>query len=166
MIKIIAAMDKNRLIGIRGGALPWGRGLKDDLERFKILTTETGRIAMGSRTHIDDIKRPLPNRVNYVLTRQQREDFKAGVIVVHDFETLIPLFQDEDVFVIGGAEIYALALPHASELYLTRVEGEFQGDVYFPDFDESEWSLERTQRYEKSDRNTHAFTTQDWVRRK
>jgi dihydrofolate reductase len=166
MIKIIAAMDENRLIGIRGGAMPWGRGLKDDLKRFKELTTGHA-ILMGRKTFMDDIKRALPNRTNIILTRDP--NFRAEGCIVTNM--LPPVWElepsdPEHMFVIGGAEIYALALPHASELYLTRVHGKFEGDVYFPDLDEAEWTLQRSQLYEKSDRNTHAFTTQDWVWRK
>jgi dihydrofolate reductase len=169
MIKMIVAMDDNRVIGIRGGAMPWGRGLKDDLQYFKSVT-EGNVIVMGRKTFTDDLKRrPLKNRVNMVLTRNDSSGLGkegSGVVAIYDFRAVLLLAEDTDVWVIGGAEVYALAMPHAREMHITRVHGSFPGDVLFPEYDESEWFTATALRYGVSERNTHAFTIERWIRRK
>lgn len=133
-VTIIAALSRNRVIG-RGNRLPWH--ISDDLKRFKKLTLGHA-VIMGRRTY-ESIGRPLPGRDNVVVTRSP--DFSApGCRVVHTFEAALAAVSGAgEVFVIGGAQIYASALPLADRLQLTEVDAEIDGDAYFPDFDRSSW---------------------------
>jgi dihydrofolate reductase len=132
---LVAAVASNNVIG-NGNALPWR--IPEDLARFKKLTL--GHTLVMGRKTFDSIGRPLPGRTTVVITR--RDDFAVpGVLVAHGREEAIALAEGSPVFVVGGAEIYRLFLPIASKLILTRVEGVFEGDTYFPPFDPREWRL-------------------------
>lgn len=133
-ITIVAAMDRERLIG-DGDRLPWR--LPADLRRFKAITMGKP-IVMGRRTH-ESIGRPLPGRRNIVLSR--REGYRApGCEVFPDLDAaLAGCDRGDEVMIIGGAEIYALALPRATRMYLTLLDGRFSGDTWFPEYDGSEW---------------------------
>src|SRR6185436_13379778 len=135
-VSLIAAMAENRVIG-RDGGLPWR--LPDDLRRFKELTVDH-TIIMGRKT-FDEIKRPLDNRRNVVITRNP--DFRPhGVTVVPSFKEALALGATEDeVFVIGGGEIFAKALPFADRIYLTLVHAQVEGDTVFPHFEAGAWTL-------------------------
>lgn len=133
-ITIIAAVARNRAIG-RGNALPWH--LAGDLKRFKALTLGHP-VVMGRKTFAS-IGRPLPGRENIVVTRS-RSLAPAGCRVVHSLEEALAAAADAaEVFVIGGGEIYALALPLAHRLQLTEVDVEIEADAYFPAFDRGAW---------------------------
>ena len=133
-ITIIAAMDRNRLIG-DGDRLPWR--LPADLRRFKALTMGKP-IVMGRRTH-ESIGRALPGRRNIVLSRDP--DYRApGCDVAASLEEALEMCADaEELMIIGGAELYARALPRADRLHLTLLHATFSGDAWFPDYDEREW---------------------------
>ena len=133
-ITIIAAMDRNRLIG-DGDRLPWR--LPADLRRFKSLTMGKP-IVMGRRTH-ESIGRALPGRRNIVLSRDP--GYRApGCEVVSSLEDALELARDaEELMIVGGAELYAQALPRAERLYLTLLDASFSGDAWFPEFDEHAW---------------------------
>ena len=130
-LTLIAAMDRNRAIG-KGGRLPWH--LPDDLRRFKALTL--GHTVLMGRKTFESIGRPLPGRRNVVLTRNP--NFQAeGVEVV---PTLQAGLAGREIMVIGGGEVYALALPLARRMWLTLVDTEItEADTFFPEFDPSEW---------------------------
>ncbi|MHC5112975.1 MAG: dihydrofolate reductase [Planctomycetota bacterium] len=135
-ICIIAAMSENRVIG-RDGGIPWH--LPEDLKRFKRLTTGHA-VIMGRRTY-ESIGRPLPNRRCIVLTRRDGYD-ASGAEVVRSFDEALDLAAEEEmVYVAGGSEVYAMALPFADRLELTFVDGEVEGDTYFPEVDLSQWRL-------------------------
>lgn len=134
ILSIIAAIARNGVIG-RGNALPWH--LPADLRHFKTVTM--GRpVIMGRRTH-ESIGRPLPGRLNIVVSRNP--DFRAeGCTVVASLaDALQAASGAAEVFVVGGAQLYAEALPRADRLYLTRVEAEVEGDTWFPAFDAGAW---------------------------
>ncbi|MCZ6771065.1 MAG: dihydrofolate reductase [Proteobacteria bacterium] len=133
-LSLVVAMDRNRLIG-RGGGLPWR--LPADLKRFKSITMGKP-IIMGRRTH-ESIGRALPGRRNIVLTRN--EQFAAeGCEVFHSLpEVLAALHDVLEVMVVGGAALYVEALPLCARLYLTEVDTDTTGDVYFPEFQCSAW---------------------------
>ena len=132
---LIAAVAENNVIG-NGNALPWR--IPEDLAHFKTLTLGHAMI-MGRKTY-ESIGKPLPGRTTVVLTR--RAGFSPeGVVIARDRDEAIEVAPGHDVFVVGGAEIYALFLPIASRIYLTRVHASFPGDTTFPDFDRAEWSL-------------------------
>ncbi|MES3007902.1 MAG: type 3 dihydrofolate reductase [Pseudomonadota bacterium] len=139
-LALIWAMSRNRVIG-RNNALPWH--LSEDLRYFKRVTLGKP-IIMGRKTW-ESIGRPLPGRTNIVITRDQSFQ-AAGVRVVHSLDAALSLAEHigviegaDEVVVIGGAEIYALALPKAQRLYLTEVHAEVDGDARFPEFDLSQW---------------------------
>jgi dihydrofolate reductase len=135
-ISIIVAMDRNRLIGKENG-MPWH--LRDDLKRFKNLTS--GHTVIMGRKTFESIGKPLPNRRNIVIT--SRQDFQpTGVEVVHSIEdALKQADKNHENFVIGGADIYEQFLPISNKLYLTFVEGQFDGDTWFPAFSSKQWEL-------------------------
>lgn len=139
-LSMIVAAAQNRVIG-RENALPWY--LPNDLKYFK-QTTLGKPIIMGRKTY-ESIGKPLPGRTNIVITRQ--EDYQPeGVKVVHSVEEARDLAENvclidgqTEAMIMGGAEIYTLALPHADRLYLTEVHADVEGDAYFPEYDKSEW---------------------------
>ncbi|WP_439515309.1 type 3 dihydrofolate reductase [Oceanibaculum nanhaiense] len=136
----IAALARNRVIG-QGNGLPWR--LPGDLKFFKA-TTLGKPVVMGRKT-FQSIGRPLPGRPNIVVTRDP--GFTAeGVHVVRDIDTALDLAATlaretgaEEVMVIGGAEIYAQALPRLDRLYLTEIDAEIAGDAYFPEIEPRAW---------------------------
>lgn len=130
MISIIAALGKNRALGL-GNELLWP--IPDDLKRFKELTTGHA-IIMGSKTY-ESIGKPLPNRTNIIITRNEEYD-APGAIITHSLEEAIEKAGDGEVFIIGGAQIYTLALPFADKLYLTLINDEKEADAFFPDYSE------------------------------
>ena len=138
LISIVAALDESGLIG-SGGRLPWR--LRGDLRRFRRLTMGKP-VLMGRRT-FESIGRPLDGRTNIVLSRQPGYE-APGCRTAASFDAALAAARGaEEVMVIGGAGVYARALPRAHRLHLTRVQGRFEGDVYFPSWDESEWKEER-----------------------
>lgn len=137
LISIVAALDEGGLIG-SGGRLPWR--LRGDLRRFRRLTMGKP-VLMGRRT-FESIGRPLEGRLNIVLSRRPGYE-AAGARSAASLEAALATVAGvEELMVIGGAGVYALALPRAQRLYLTRVRGRFEGEVYFPPWDESEWQEE------------------------
>ena len=137
-LTLIAAMDSRRLIG-RGGQLPWK--IPGDLKRFRTLTTGHP-IIMGRKTW-ESLGRALPGRTNIVLTRQEGYSLPEGVFLAQTAEEALRLAHAapgaEQIFVIGGGEIYALFLARASRLEFTQVSGEFEGDAFFPPWDSSQY---------------------------
>jgi dihydrofolate reductase len=133
-VSIIAALARNRAIG-RGNDMPWR--LPEDLKRFRRLTM--GHAVIMGRKTFESIGSALPGRSNIVITRS-RDWNPPGCVVVHSLDSgLARVGNPEDAFVIGGAQIYTLALPLAGRLYLTEIEREFEGDAFFPEFDRSRW---------------------------
>jgi len=134
MINIIAAMDEKRGIG-KDSKIPWH--ISEDLKRFKRLTTGH-TIMMGRKTYDSLPQKPLPSRINMVITRNP--DFKAdGVSVNNSFEEALAVAKENEqseIFIIGGAQIFqqAIDMGIVDRLYLTKVEGEFGADTFFPDY--------------------------------
>jgi len=133
-VVIIAAVASNGVIGHRN-RMPWR--LPEDLRRFRQLTLGHA-VIMGRRT-FESIGKPLAGRNNIVVTRSP-DWTRAGSHAAHSLAAaLAAVHEREDAFVIGGAQIYALALPIASRLYITEIERDFEGDAFFPEFDRSRW---------------------------
>lgn len=154
-IALIAAVAQNRVIG-RDNTLPWR--LRDDLRRFKALTLGLP-VVMGRKTW-DSLGRPLPGRRNIVITRQVGLKLE-GAEVVHSLdEALAACGEVERVFIIGGAQLYAEALPRADELWLTEVKADVDGDTVFPEWrDQGFTELRRESRLADA-AHDHDF---DWV---
>ena len=136
-LSILAAVARNGVIG-RDNALPWH--LPGDLKRFKALTLGHP-VVMGRKTFESILAangKPLPGRENIVVTRA-RDYAAAGCRVVHSLEAALACADGAEAFVIGGAEIYVLALPLAERLYLTEIDADFEGDARFPRYDRGDW---------------------------
>ncbi|MDP0560991.1 MAG: dihydrofolate reductase [Candidatus Endonucleobacter sp. (ex Gigantidas childressi)] len=139
-VAMIAAVAENNTIGMNN-KMPWH--LPGDLKYFKAVTMGKP-IIMGRKT-FESLGRPLPGRVNIVISRDESY-WHAGIHVVHGLSDALSLAVDiattdgvDELIVIGGAEIYRQALPQAERLYLTRVYHSFEGDTFFPDFNDSQW---------------------------
>jgi len=134
-LSIIAAMDKNQLIGNQGD-MPWR--LPADLQHFKKITMGSP-IIMGRKT-FESLARPLPGRTNVILTKN-RNYSAEGCLIVHSEAEILKKFlnKEKEAFIIGGAEIYHLFLPYSNMLYLTMIDHEFSGDTYFPDINWENW---------------------------
>ncbi|HEY6545295.1 MAG TPA: dihydrofolate reductase [Dokdonella sp.] len=149
-IRLVAALDRNLAIG-RDGAMPWH--LPDDLKRFKALTLGKP-VLMGRKTALA-IGRALPGRRNLVLTRGLHAPF-AGQQVVRSIDEAITLAGDEDLAVIGGGQVYALALPRSNVMQLTWIDATVEGaDAWFPRFNPHEWT--EVARTEHAADARHAF---------
>ncbi len=152
-LSIIVAMARNHTIGINN-ALPWR--IPEDLKHFKALTMGH-HIIMGRKT-FDSIGRPLPGRTTVVVTRNRELKVAAwpqpqgnvpptACIVTHSLsEAIEACSSDPEIFIVGGAELYAQALPLAETLYITEIQQDFDGDAHFPEFDKTIW-LEAGRKY-------------------
>ncbi len=135
-LSMIAAMDRNRLIGNRN-QLPWH--LPADFAHFKALTM--GKPVLMGRKTFESIGRPLPGRRNIVLTRNADLHLE-GVEILNSLSGLETHFDDSvELMVIGGSRLYRQLLPVAERLYLTEVDGEFDGDAWFPEYDPADWRV-------------------------
>ncbi|MBL6959275.1 MAG: dihydrofolate reductase [Rhodospirillales bacterium] len=136
-VSLIVAVAENGVIGTAGD-LPWR--LPEDLKRFKALTMGKP-IVMGRKTY-DSIGRPLPGRTNIVITRDSTLTIDGAVVVasLQDALAVGAAENPAEIMVIGGGEIYALALPLAGRLYLTEVRAVVEGDAVFPEIDRSQWA--------------------------
>jgi len=147
------AMAKNGVIGANG-RIPWQ--LPNELQLFKRLTMGH-HIVMGRKT-FESINRLLPGRTTVIVTRQPLYE-KPGAVVAHTLDTALAAGTDDDeIFVIGGAELIRLALPRADRLYLTTVEAEPEGDTFMPDIDFLQWRLVSSEHFEPDERHAHAYT--------
>ena len=160
MVSVIVAVARNGMIG-KANQLIWH--ISEDLKRFKAITTGHP-VVMGRRT-FESLGRPLPNRTNVVITRQR--DYSAeGCAVAGSLDEAVALFPpSEEVFVIGGGEIYAQAMPRADRFYLTVVEHDYEGDTLFPAWNPDEWELVSEERHERGEKFEYPFTFKDYRRR-
>lgn len=158
MISIIVAVAQNGVIGDKNSLL-WH--ISEDMRFFK-RTTSGHPVIMGRKTY-ESLGRPLPNRTNVVISRTLGE--LEGCTVVRSLEEAIALFPtEEEVFIIGGAQIYALALNVADRFYLTRVGHDYEGDTSFPTWNESEWRLISREAYEQGEKYPHPFAFEIYER--
>jgi len=158
-VSIIVAMAKNRVIGANG-AIPWH--LPAELQRFKRLTMRH-HIIMGRKTW-DSIARLLPGRETVIVSRQPAFNV-PGATVAHSLdEAIAACGGDSEVFVIGGAELYAQALPLAGRIYLTTVDAEIAGDTVMPAFDLSAWREVASESFPADARNPHPYRCQTYER--
>lgn len=139
-VSLIVAMSRNRVIG-RDNAIPWR--IPAELQRFKQLTMGH-HIVMGRKTW-DSIGRLLPGRTTVIVTRNAQLRVEGALIASSLTEALRLAAHDDEIFVIGGAEIFAQALPLAQRLYLTTVDIEIDGDTFMPPFDPTEWHRVRSE---------------------
>ena len=151
-ISLVVAASRNDVIG-REGELPWR--LPDDLRHFKRLTTGKA-VIMGRRT-FESIGRPLPERRNIVMTRDE-ELAAEGCEMASSLTEAMDLVKGADeVMIIGGGQVYRDFLPLADRIYLTRVQAEVDGDTKFPEIDENLWRLVSSEHHEADDKHGYAF---------
>lgn len=131
MINLIVAINKDNVIG-KDNQLPWG--LSNDLKYFKKITTNN-TVVMGRKTY-ESIGKALPNRKNIVISRDKSLKYKDAEIMHSQIELLKYSYEypNENIFIIGGAEIYKLFLPYTNKLFITMIEDEVEGDTFFPEF--------------------------------
>jgi dihydrofolate reductase len=148
IVSLIAAIADNGVIG-RDNTLPWH--LPADLKYFRKVTMGHP-IIMGRKNYVD-IGKPLPGRINIILSRDR--SFSAdGCTVVHDPDEALAAAGDSDeVFVIGGAEIYRIFLPLADRLLITQIHIDAEGDIHFPDYHQDDWTLESRQDFVADEKN-------------
>lgn len=157
IVSLIAAVSKNMVIGKKND-LPWH--LPDDM-KFFMQKTKGHHVIMGRKNYdsIPEKFRPLPNRTNIVVTHQP--NFKApGCIVVHAVEKGIEIAKgngEEEVYIIGGADIYRLGMKHTQRMYLTEIDAVIEGDTYFPEFNRKEWKEISRIHHSTDDRHKYAF---------
>lgn len=160
MISLIVARAENGVIGSKND-LPWY--LPADLKRFKELTTGN-TVVMGRKTYDSIVARlghALPNRHNVVLTRD-RKAVLPGVQVIYDVESVKQL--DDDVFIIGGAEVYKATLDLAEKLYITEVHADIDGDTYFPALEASKWREVSRESHKSDEKNQYDFDFVEYER--
>ena len=150
-MSLIAAMDRNHLIGNKN-QLPWH--LPADLAHFKQITMGKP-IVMGRKTY-ESIGRPLPGRINIVLSRS---NFKAdGVEVVSSIcEAVAKVANAEELVVIGGSTIYEMVIDVVDQMYITFIEADFDGDAWFPEFDAEQWSVSKEEKYCADEKNKYDY---------
>lgn len=159
-LALIVAASENNVIG-KDNDLPWR--LSADLKKFKSLTMGHS-IVMGRKT-FESIGRLLPGRKTVIITRNENFSFD-GASVVHSIDQALEVcVGQEKVFLIGGAEIYRLAMPMVDEIYLTRVHAEVSGDTFLPEVDWAEFDMLDSESFEANDKNDYRFSLQHYCRR-
>jgi dihydrofolate reductase len=153
MISFLVAMDQERTIG-KDNDLPWR--LPADLAYFKRITMGHP-IVMGRKTH-ESIGRVLPGRENIIMTRD-KDYTSQGCTVIHSIEELLHVdkTKDEEIFVIGGAQIFKEAFRIVDRLYITLIADVFEGDTFFPEFDKSEWEIVSKEKGVKDEKNPYDY---------
>lgn len=159
MIKIVAAMDADKLIG-RKGSLPWR--LPNDLKHFK--ETTLGNIIVMGRKTFEDVG-ILPGRTTIVLSKKYKRLELPRFTYENDINNILELAKENDVYIVGGVEIYKTFLPHADEMILTHIKDIFIGDAYFPDFDEEEWLVVDSKDFTTEDGHPHNHSIKRYVKR-
>ncbi len=158
-ISIIVAFDENRLIG-RDNGLPWH--LPADLKHFKSITMGHHMI-MGRKT-FDSIGKPLPGRVSVIVTRQKDLKIEGCMVVNTLDEALEKCKGQEEVFIIGGAQIFNCTMPMATDLYITQIHHQFEGDTHFPEISEKEWQVVSKEDCNPDEKNEWGYSFINYTR--
>lgn len=152
-IILIAAVAQNNVIG-KTNALPWY--LPEDLKRFKDITSGQ-TVLMGRKTFesiIERLDHPLPNRTNIIITKDNNYETPDGVELYHSIDEALSKHAHDNIYIIGGASIYAQTIDRADKLYITEIKKEYEGDVFFPPID-----LEKWHETEREDHEEYSFVT-------
>ncbi|XOV83706.1 MAG: dihydrofolate reductase [bacterium] len=165
-IALIWAMADNRVIG-RNNTLPWR--LPTDMRHF--MRTTMGKPLLMGRKTMESMKAPLPGRTNIVLTRNTHWQ-RDGVRVVHNLDDALALAEQQclidgqnELMVIGGADLYTLCLPLADKLHITHVAGNPAGDVFFPEFDLTRWDCVSRVEHTADERHSADFVIAEYIRK-
>ena len=153
-LSIIVAVARNRVIGANN-TLPWH--LPEDLKRFRALTTGH-HIIMGRKTY-ESLNRLLPGRTTVIVTRNSNYHV-TGALIANSLQQAIKLCgNDEEVFLIGGAELYRDGLKLANKLYMTEIDATFEGDAFFPEFDKTKWQEISRERHTSAQGQNFSYVT-------
>ena len=152
IISFVVAMGKNKVIG-KNNSLPWT--MPADMKHFKDLTS--GKPVIMGRKTFESIGKPLPKRINIIITRDKDYDAQNCTVVHSIDEALEAAKNATEVMVIGGAQIYKEFLPKANRMYLTIIDADFQGDTYFPKYDVTEWEETAYEEHEKDAENPYDY---------
>ena len=167
-ISIIVSIANNGCIG-GNNTLLWKQS--DDLKRFKELTTGHP-VIMGQKTY-ESIGKPLPNRMNIVLSYDpnftsygiyKAMNIKEALDRIKHFSDMYKMEKSDEVFIIGGGSIYKQFLPYTNKLYITRINAEIKGDTYFPNISEDEWKITFKEKHEKDEKNQYDYTYEIYER--
>ena len=159
-ITIIVAAAENDAIG-KNNDLIWN--LPDDLKRFKRLTS--GHCIIMGRKTFDSFPGLLPNRKHIVISKKSDSYFPEEVIIVNNFEDALKATnEDENPYVIGGGQIYNLAMKYCDIIELTRVHEKFEADTFFPKINKNEWKLINEEKHEKDERHKYSFTYKTYLK--
>ena len=163
MLSIIVAVAKNNVIG-KDNQLIWH--ISEDLKRFKKITP--GKTIIMGRKTFESLGRILPNRKHVILCNDaQMHIDNENVEILKDIKELKPYIQSkEEHFIIGGATIYRLLMPYANKMYITHINQEFEGDVYFPEIDRDEWNIIEREKGIKSEENPYDYEYVTYIRKK
>jgi len=157
MISILVAMTKDRVIG-KDNDFPWY--ISADLVRFKKLTVGNV-VIMGRKTFdphlLNRLGKPLPDRTSIIITRDQSYRY-PGVLVAHSIKEALQKAGKNETFIIGGEQIFDLALPFANRLYITEIDAKIDGDVYFPEFSQKEFKEVTREVHKKDEKNEYDYS--------
>jgi dihydrofolate reductase len=159
MITIIAAAAENNALG-KDNLLVWH--LPDDFKRFKQITS--GHYIIMGRKTFESFPKPLPNRTHVIVSRQKNYHPQGCIVVNSIEEALMECPKGEDIFIIGGGEIYKQSISLADKIELTRVHGIVDADTYFPEINPEEWQLLSEEFHEKDDKHNFDFTFQTFIK--
>ena len=163
MISIIVAVAENGAIG-KDNQLLWR--LSDDLKQFKALTS--GHAVIMGRKTFESIGKPLPNRTNIVITRQGKVSDDESVLTANSIKKAIEVAKEikggDEIFIIGGGNIYEQSLSLTDKIYLTEVKVTIDGDTFFPELNANEWKEISRKSYQKNEKNDHDFDVVELVR--
>ena len=157
-ISIIVAMSKNRVIG-KDNTMPWH--LSDDLKNFKSITM--GKTIIMGRLTYESIGKPLPGRNNIILSRSLTLSTVPVYKTIND--ALQSVKDEEEIFIIGGSEIYSQTIDLATRIFITKIDEIIQGDKYFPDVDFEAWDLVSYENYTKNEKNSHDFRSEIYIKK-
>lgn len=160
-LSAITAVSQNNVIGLHND-LPWH--LPADMRFFK--STTMGHVVVLGRKSYEAFGKAYPGRTNIVITRQQNY-ILPDAIVVHSLEEAIrkaKTIEQQEIFILGGAQIFRQSMPLIDRIYLTRIYHDFDGDAFFPTMDTKEWELVKDEKHEPDEKNKYRYAFQTWER--
>ena len=161
MITIIAAVGENNELG-KDNKIIWH--LPDDFKRFKAITS--GHYIIMGRKTFESFPKPLPNRTHVVITKNKNYKITDGCFVANSIQEAIAMCpKNQDIFIIGGGEIYNQSLEASNSMEITRVHGSFEADAFFPEINISDWNLVKSEFHPVDEKHKYSFTFETYNRK-
>lgn len=160
-ISLIVAMDANNVIG-QDNDMPWH--LPDDLKFFK-KNTQNKIVIMGRKTFQSIGSKPLPNRRNIVISRNQSFDVNGADLYVSVEQAILSCPKQDEVMIIGGGQLYKMMLPYATKLYITHVEASIEGDTVFPSWSIDDWQESSSEHHSTDEKHQFAFSFKTYLKK-